>query len=78
MTAPAPKRRWFLYWVLVFGVLAFAVPEAIALFDPDQGDTLSESLRWLTGGPLGAVAFVGFLVWFGWHILYRRRRPDVQ
>lgn len=69
---PPPKKPWLIYWVAVFGLLAFAVPEIIALADPDQGDTLSESLRWLTNSPVGVIGFIGFIVWFTWHILVQR------
>jgi hypothetical protein len=77
VTSP-PKRRWFLYWLLIFGVAAFGVPEAIALTDPDSGDTLTESLRWLVGlHPVIKGAFLGFIGWFVWHILWQKpRRKD--
>lgn len=68
-----PKRRWFLYWLLIFGVVAFGVPEAVAIADPDTGDTLSESLRWLTGNWIGRAGFVAFIAWFTWHILIQRK-----
>ncbi len=74
--AKAPKRSWFLYWLVAFGLLSFGVPEAIAIVDPDAGDTLSESLRWLTAHPVGAVGFVVFIVWFTWHILFEKRKGD--
>jgi hypothetical protein len=69
---PPPKKPWFIYWLVVFGVLAFAVPEAVALADPDQGDTLSESVRWLTNTPIGFIGFIAFIGWFTWHILVQR------
>lgn len=70
---PPPKKAWFAYWVVVFGILAFGVPEAMAVLDPNQGDTLSESVRWLADSPLGEIGFIAFLVWFGWHILLQHR-----
>jgi hypothetical protein len=69
---PPPKKPWFIYWLAVFGVLAFAVPEVVALVDPDQGDTLSESVRWLTNSPVGVIGFIAFIGWFTWHILVQR------
>lgn len=75
---PPPKKPWLLYWIAVFGVLAFAVPEAVAIVNPEQGDTLSESLRWLTNSPLGFIGFIAFIGWFTWHILVQRgkKRDD--
>jgi hypothetical protein len=61
-------------WLIGFGGL-FVVLEVIALLDPADGDTLSESLRWLVySAPwgLGLVAFLGFFVWFIPHILKRK------
>ena len=74
MTAP-PKRRWFLYWLIVFGVLAFAIPEAIAIVSDSPGDTLSESLQWAVSiHPLFAILFLVFICWFTWHILLEKRK----
>lgn len=75
--SPRPKTKWLLYWVVIFGLLAFAVPEVIAIANPESGDTLSESLRWLVFGlpfQLGVIAFLLFLLWFFWHIVIARSR----
>lgn len=72
--APAPNRRWFLYWLIGFGLFAFGVPELVAVTNDTDGDTLSESVRWLTNTPVGAAGFVAFIAWFTWHILWQRRK----
>jgi hypothetical protein len=73
--APAPQKKWLLMWILIFGG-SFVVLETIALIDPAEGDTLSESLRWLVYSPpenIGVIAFFAFFAWFIPHILKRRR-----
>jgi protein-S-isoprenylcysteine O-methyltransferase Ste14 len=68
-----PSRRAFLYWLLVFGVLAFAIPETIAIFNDESGDTLTDSIRWVvTAHPLFTLAFLVFIGWFTWHILWEK------
>lgn len=71
--APRPKRAWFIAWIV--WALAFVVIEAAALLAPDEGDTLSESLRWLVYAvPVAGVGlFIGFFVWFIPHILSRHK-----
>jgi hypothetical protein len=69
-------------WVawLVAAAVSFAALEGYALYTPRPGDTLSENLRrWLGIAPprpwrhVGAVGFVaalvGFVAWFGPHIV---------
>ena len=43
-----PKRHWFWFWMLWLST--FVVAEAIAIFDRDGGDTLSESIWFLQRG----------------------------
>ena len=71
-----PKKSWLIYWIVAFGVLAFGVPEIIAIRSPEPGDTLSESLQYVfAGSPLGITAFLGFIAWFVWHILIQKKKP---
>lgn len=73
---PGWLRRWWPFYVAL-AVLAFAVPEAVALATPGDGGTLSEMTReWLgtsEGGVTAAwvaltVVLVGFAVWFPLHL----------
>lgn len=76
MKAPKPQTRWLLYWLVAFGILGFALPEAIALTDDAKGDTLTENLQYVVDAMpfgLGPVLFLAFIVWFVPHILNRRK-----
>jgi hypothetical protein len=87
---PGWLRRWWIAWTVLAGVLllvGFGVPEVIAIADPGQGGTYTESLQeWLgtTDGGAGwgwwalAAVLVGFVAWFlphlrGWWPWERRR-----
>lgn len=65
---------WWIAWGLVFAIL-----ETIAILNKTDGDTLSEYTRkWLGVFPkkqwsiVGATALLGFLVWFGWHVVFQQ------
>ena len=64
-------------WAGLFA-LSFAVLEGWALLNRRDGDTLSDQIRaWLGIYPVkhwrlaGAGALLGFLLWFGWHIVFQ-------
>lgn len=72
-------------WGAVWAVWAAAALGSFALFETwalvtrKEGSTLSENLRlWLGIRPVRAcrlvtsVALLGFLLWFGWHIVFQR------
>lgn len=68
-------------WLAWAGITlgSFAILEAVALLNHTEGDTLSERIRaWLGIYPVkhwrlaASGALVGFLIWFGWHILFQR------
>lgn len=75
---PGWLRRWWPFYVAL-ALLAFAVPEAVALASPGDGGTLSEMTReWLginpdgTGGTIGWIAMTtvvaGFALWWAGHL----------
>lgn len=68
----------WLWWAGLF-VASFAVLETWALLNRREGDTLSERLReWLGIRPVKhwrlatSAAVLGFLLWFGWHIVFQQ------
>jgi len=68
------RKGWNKYWliatVLAIGGL-FAVPETVALVDPSEGDTYTESIRLWIGDNKEwfLAAWAAFAVWFPYHIL---------
>jgi hypothetical protein len=71
-----PKPEWAIYWIVGWFLLAFAIPEAIALVSPESGDTLTETLRYLFRNPLGAIFTTLVLGWLWWHILMEKINDD--
>lgn len=70
------QKKWLAFWIVVFGGV-FAVGEGVALINDEPGDTLSESVRYLIDqNPYGVGAFIAFMVWFFWHILFQGRKKD--
>lgn len=67
------RPRYVALWVTL-AVLA-AITEAVALLDPQPGDTLSEGVRTLvTLAPeAGGAVLIGAAGWFVWHILRKVR-----
>lgn len=72
-----PHAYWA-FWVLVLAWGGFAIPEGIAIFNKQAGDTLSENIRlWLhTNTPGGGWTWLGVwsflfavVVWLGGHIM---------
>ncbi|WP_214409090.1 hypothetical protein [Sphaerisporangium fuscum] len=68
---------WLVWLGLAVG--SFAVLETWALVTRQKGGTLSERLReWLGIYPVKhwrivtSAALIGFLIWFGWHIVFQR------
>ncbi|GII62614.1 hypothetical protein Skr01_26990 [Sphaerisporangium krabiense] len=64
-------------WWAGLAVGSFAILETWALLTKQEGDTLSERLReWLGIRPVKhwrlatSAALLGFLAWFGWHIVF--------
>lgn len=71
------RRAWIVWSAVVIG--GFAVIEGLALARGDMDNTLTAHLRLLLGlepdkpwGIVGGLAFLGALVWAGWHILIQR------
>jgi hypothetical protein len=72
---------WGTIWAVwaVAAIGSFAVFETAALVTKRNGEgTLSENLRmWLGVRPVkpwrlaASVGLLGFLVWFGWHIVFQ-------
>ncbi|WP_327582460.1 hypothetical protein OHA25_41945 [Nonomuraea sp. NBC_00507] len=71
------RRAWIILGALT--VLGFAIIEGLALASGDMDNTLSAHLRLILGlepgkpwGIAAGLAFLGGLVWLGWHILIDR------
>lgn len=66
-----PKWSYTAGWLLI-GLL-FAALEALALIDPDSGDTLSEHVWGLLDfHPLLWFLGAGFLLWLSRHFLFKK------
>lgn len=71
------NTAWAIWAAVTLG--SFAILETWALLSKREGDTLSERLReWLGIRPvrqwrlITSAALLGFLIWFGWHIVFQR------
>jgi flagellar biosynthesis/type III secretory pathway M-ring protein FliF/YscJ len=72
-----PRKGWFIFWML--WISTFLVAEAIAIFDRDLGDTLSESIWFLQRSwwPLTvilALLFIFLIVHFLFDSRSRKRK----
>ena len=67
-----PKSGWFWFWMVWLSM--FVVAEGIAIFSPDPGDTLSESIWYLQRGfwpfSIGLAILFVFLIH---HFLFDKR-----
>ena len=71
--------EWWAFWLGFLVLGGFAIPEAIAIANKQEGDTLSENIRrWLkTDTPGGGASWLavwttlaGILAWLLGHILH--------
>jgi hypothetical protein len=80
-----PQPAWRTYWLMVTFLVIFvlfAIPEAVAIFNDEAGDTYSEVLSYYfqdiipAGKWIFAIGMTVFFLWFVPHIVLRKYKSE--